>query len=104
MDAKDGVAGSLLGLATIHASRGGHAEEARRAFVKSVSTVESLRAYIAGGEEGQELFFADKLAPYHEVTGMLVREGREAEAFNYAEAGNGASQSDPRGGLWGDEG
>ncbi|HEX7956174.1 MAG TPA: CHAT domain-containing tetratricopeptide repeat protein, partial [Pyrinomonadaceae bacterium] len=67
----------------------GQVGEARRAFDESISTVESLRAHVAGGEEGQELFFADKLAPYHEVVGMLVREGRGAEALGYAEAGKG---------------
>jgi CHAT domain-containing protein/tetratricopeptide (TPR) repeat protein len=67
----------------------GHVGEARRAFDESIATVESLRSHVAGGEEGQELFFADKLAPYQEVVGMLVREGREAEAFKYAEAGKG---------------
>lgn len=67
----------------------GHAEEARHAFDESISTVESLRAHVAGDEEGQELFFADKLAPYQEVVGMLAREGHDAEAFKYAEAGKG---------------
>ncbi|HEX8118505.1 MAG TPA: CHAT domain-containing tetratricopeptide repeat protein, partial [Pyrinomonadaceae bacterium] len=80
--------GALLFAGRAHLALG-HVEEARRAFDESISTVESLRAHVAGGEEGQELFFADKLAPYHEVMGMLIREGREAEAFKYAEAGKG---------------
>jgi CHAT domain-containing protein/tetratricopeptide (TPR) repeat protein len=80
--------GALLAAGRAHLSLG-HAAEARRAFDESISTVESLRAHVAGGEEGQELFFADKLAPYQEVVGMLVREGRFAEAFRYAEAGKG---------------
>lgn len=67
----------------------GHAAEARRDFDESISTVEGLRARVGGDEEGQELFFADKLAPYHEVVAMLAREGRDAEAFKYAEAGKG---------------
>jgi CHAT domain-containing protein/lipopolysaccharide biosynthesis regulator YciM len=80
--------GALLVAGRAHFALG-HVGEARRAFDESISTVESLRAHVAGGEEGQELFFADKLAPYHEVLGMLVREGRGAEAFRYAEAGKG---------------
>lgn len=80
--------GALLAAGRAHLSLG-HVEDARRAFDESISTVEGLRAHIAGGEEGQELFFADKLAPYHEVVGMLVRAGRDAEAFKYAEAGKG---------------
>lgn len=80
--------GALLVAGRAHLSHG-NVGEARRAFDESISTVESLRAHVAGGEEGQELFFADKLAPYHEVLGMLVREGRDAEAFRYAEAGKG---------------
>jgi CHAT domain-containing protein len=80
--------GALLFVGRAHLALG-HTAEARRAFDESISTVESLRANVAGGEEGQELFFADKLAPYHEVLGMLVRGGRDAEAFKYAEAGKG---------------
>ena len=80
--------GALLVAGRAHLSLG-HVEEARRAFDESISTVEGLRAHVAGDEEGQELFFADKLAPYQEVVGMLAREGRDAEAFQYAEAGKG---------------
>jgi CHAT domain-containing protein len=80
--------GALLVAGRAHLSLG-HAAEARRAFDESISTIESLRARVAGGEEGQELFFADKLAPYQEVVGMLAREGRDAEAFKYAEASKG---------------
>ena len=80
--------GALLFAGRAHLALG-RAAEARRAFDESISTVESLRANVAGGEEGQELFFADKLTPYYEVAEMLVREGRAEEAFKYAEAGKG---------------
>ncbi|HEX8069516.1 MAG TPA: CHAT domain-containing tetratricopeptide repeat protein [Pyrinomonadaceae bacterium] len=80
--------GALLFAGRAHLALG-RAAEARGAFDESIATVESLRAHVAGGEEGQELFFADKLAPYYEVTGMLVGAGRAEEAFAYAEAGKG---------------
>jgi CHAT domain-containing protein len=80
--------GALLFAGRAHLALG-HVAEARRAFDESISTVESLRAHVAGGEEGQELFFADKLAPFYEIVEMLVREDRTEEAFSYAEAGKG---------------
>lgn len=80
--------GALLFAGRAHLALG-DAAGARRAFDESIATVESLRAHVAGGEEGRELFFADKLAPYHEVVGMLVRSGLAEEALRYAEAGKG---------------
>lgn len=77
--------GALLFAGRAHLALG-HADEARRAFDESIATVESLRVQVAGGEEGQELFFADKVAPYQEVIGMLARADKAEEALSYAEA------------------
>ncbi|MBA2340967.1 MAG: tetratricopeptide repeat protein, partial [Pyrinomonadaceae bacterium] len=60
-------------------------EEARAAFNESISTIESMRSGIAGGEQQQEIFFTDKVAPYHRLVEMLARENNYEEAFRYAE-------------------
>lgn len=65
----------------------GHTSEAKRAFDESILGVESLRMQVAGDEEGQELFFADKVAPYHEVVELLASVNKADEALSYVEAG-----------------
>jgi CHAT domain-containing protein/tetratricopeptide (TPR) repeat protein len=80
--------GALLFAGRAHLALG-QTTEARRAFDEAIKTIESLRTHVAGDEEGQELFFADKLAPYYEVAELLVRERKAAEAFAYVEAGKG---------------
>ena len=80
--------GALLFMGRAHLALD-HFVEARRAFDESIAVVETLRAHVAGDEEGQELFFADKLAPYNEVMALLVRAHKPDEAFAYAEAGKG---------------
>ena len=61
--------------------------EARQAFDESIAVVEAMRAHVAGGEQEQEQFFADKIAPYYEVVEMLVRERKREEALTYVEQG-----------------
>ena len=41
---------------------------------------------MAGSEQQQQNFFADKLSPYHEVVDLLLAQNKRAEAFVYAES------------------
>jgi CHAT domain-containing protein/Tfp pilus assembly protein PilF len=59
--------------------------QAREAFDEAISTIEALRAQIAGSEQGRQLFFENKLAPYHEMVELLVTQDKKAEALSYAE-------------------
>ncbi|HEV7859004.1 MAG TPA: CHAT domain-containing tetratricopeptide repeat protein [Pyrinomonadaceae bacterium] len=60
-------------------------EQAVRAFDEAITTIEKIRAQVGGGEEEQELFFADKVSPYQQMVLMLLAQEREGEAFAYAE-------------------
>jgi CHAT domain-containing protein/tetratricopeptide (TPR) repeat protein len=52
---------------------------------RAITVIEDLRHHIAGGELEQRTFFENKLAPYHELIGLLVAQRRYADAFTYAE-------------------
>ena len=58
---------------------------ARQSFDDAIATIEALRSDVAGGEQQQQSFFADKLLPYHEVVDLLLAQNKTAEAFVYAE-------------------
>jgi CHAT domain-containing protein/Tfp pilus assembly protein PilF len=60
-------------------------EKARRAFEESIAVIETLRSQVAGGEQEQQRFFEKKISPYREMLKLLVSEGKNAEAFTYAE-------------------
>jgi CHAT domain-containing protein/tetratricopeptide (TPR) repeat protein len=68
--------------------------EARSAFDEAITVVESLRENVAGGEEQQQNFFKDKLAPYHGMIEVLVAESRFSEALSYAERAKGRTLAD----------
>jgi CHAT domain-containing protein/Tfp pilus assembly protein PilF len=59
--------------------------QARQAFEEAITTIESLRAQIAGGEQERQLYFESKVSPYHAMVDLLTREGRLAEALAFAE-------------------
>jgi CHAT domain-containing protein/uncharacterized protein HemY len=63
----------------------GKPAEARRAFEQSISIIEELRLQVAGGEQQQELFFENKLAPYLGVIQILLDANNPREALAYAE-------------------
>jgi CHAT domain-containing protein/tetratricopeptide (TPR) repeat protein len=58
---------------------------ARPAFEEAISTIESLRANVAGGVGEQQRFFESKVSPYHAMIDLLAYEGRPAEALIFAE-------------------
>ncbi len=59
--------------------------KAREAFEEAITTVETLRASVAGGEEEQQRFFASKVSPYHAMAELLIAQGRLTEALTFAE-------------------
>ena len=63
----------------------GEAAKAEAALSRAIAVIEDLRHHVAGGELEQQEFFENKLAPYHEMIGLLVAQRRFADAFAYAE-------------------
>ncbi len=59
--------------------------EAHQALAEAITTIESLRAQIAGGEVEQQRSFASKISPYHAMVDLLTGEGRQAQALILAE-------------------
>ncbi|MCM3900095.1 MAG: CHAT domain-containing protein, partial [Pyrinomonadaceae bacterium] len=59
--------------------------QARLAFEEAITTIETLRADVAGGAEEQQRFFESRVSPYHAMVGLLTREDRPAEALTFAE-------------------
>jgi CHAT domain-containing protein/Tfp pilus assembly protein PilF len=68
--------------------------ESEAAFREAIMTVESLRADAAGGIEQGESFFEDKLEPYHQMVGLLVKEGQYPAALSFAERAKGRTLLD----------
>ena len=58
---------------------------ARQAFEESIATIETLRTQAVGGEQGQQRFFEDKLAPYQDMVELLVEQKQYDAALAYAE-------------------
>lgn len=63
----------------------GRPEEAIQSLNKAIAIVDEIRLNIAGGEEEQQRFFEDKLAPYDQMIGLLVQQDKREEALNFAE-------------------
>src|SRR5260370_752384 len=63
--------------------------EARAAFEEAISTVETLRQQVAGGEEEQQRFFAASVSPYREIVDLLTSEKQPELALVYAERAKG---------------
>ncbi|HZF37432.1 MAG TPA: tetratricopeptide repeat protein, partial [Blastocatellia bacterium] len=59
--------------------------QARVAFEEAITTIETLRANVAGGAEEQQRFFESKVSPYHAMVDLLTQDGQPAEALIYAE-------------------
>ena len=58
---------------------------ARPAFEEAITTIEALRANVAGGVGEQQRFFESKVFPYHAMVDLLTHEGQPAEALIFAE-------------------
>lgn len=51
----------------------------------SIDQVETLRDRVAGREEGLQIFFENKVGPYHSLMRLLVQQGKSYEALVCAE-------------------
>jgi CHAT domain-containing protein/Tfp pilus assembly protein PilF len=65
-------------------ARGEHGA-AVESFTHAIDAVEHMRDQIAGGEKEQQLFFEDKLSPYHEMVSELAQPKNAEEALKYGE-------------------
>jgi CHAT domain-containing protein len=63
----------------------GNPDKARQAFADSIASIEEMRQQVVGGEQAQQRFFENKLAPYHGMIDLLVNANQPGEAFAYAE-------------------
>lgn len=57
---------------------------ASESFLQAIQEVEHMRNLIAGREKEQQLFFEDKLTPYHEMVSLYFEQD-SIEALKYAE-------------------
>jgi hypothetical protein len=64
-------------------------ELAIKTLKDSIDQLEILRDRVAGREKGLELFFENKLGPYHSMVTLLSGEGKNFEALLYAERAKG---------------
>jgi CHAT domain-containing protein/tetratricopeptide (TPR) repeat protein len=63
----------------------GQPAEARASFQAAISTVESLRREVAGGEQQQQSFLENRLSPWLGMIDLLVAQAKHAEALSFAE-------------------
>lgn len=56
---------------------------------EAVSLIEELRDHATGRQESRQLFFENKLAPYHKLVELLTKQGKTFEALLYAERAKG---------------
>lgn len=63
----------------------GQPAEARENFLAAIATIESLRRDVAGGEQQQQSFLENRLAPWRGMIDVLVAQGNYAEALTFAE-------------------
>jgi CHAT domain-containing protein/tetratricopeptide (TPR) repeat protein len=60
-------------------------EQAKKAFADAIAAIEETRNQIAGDEQQQQQFFAEKLSPYYGMVGLLIGQHNLMEAFAFAE-------------------
>jgi CHAT domain-containing protein len=63
----------------------GRDREAGAAFEEAIAAVEQMRGRVAGGDVERETFFAQQIAPYHELIRLLVRQNKPEQALAAAE-------------------
>ncbi len=64
-------------------------ELARQDFLEAIATIEKLRSQVAGGEQEQQRFFENKLAPYQAMVDLSLAQRDPAQALAYAERAKG---------------
>jgi CHAT domain-containing protein/Tfp pilus assembly protein PilF len=60
-------------------------QNAEKALVKSIETIEKMRHRVGGGELAKQRFFEDKLPPYIAMVDLSFSRNRPVEALSYAE-------------------
>jgi CHAT domain-containing protein len=58
---------------------------ASESFKQAIEAIEQMRDQVAGGEKERQIFFEDKISPYHEVVSLLIQQNNSEEALRYAE-------------------
>jgi CHAT domain-containing protein len=56
---------------------------------EATNQVEEMRDQVAGRRESRQLFFENKVSPYHTLVKLLTRQGKSFEALLYAERAKG---------------
>jgi CHAT domain-containing protein/Tfp pilus assembly protein PilF/ketosteroid isomerase-like protein len=64
-------------------------DPARQTFLEAIAIIEKMRGQTAGGEQGQQRFFEDKVAPYYLMVEMLIKQQDAPQALLYAERAKG---------------
>jgi len=64
-------------------------ELAIKTLKDSINELETLRGRVAGREEGLQLFFENKVGPYHSLVLLLTTQAKNLEAVFYAERAKG---------------
>ena len=65
------------------------ADLARQYFLESIATIEKLRGQVAGGEQEQQRFFENKVAPYQAMVQLALAQHDSTGALSYAERAKG---------------
>lgn len=60
-------------------------DKARQSFNDAITTIEKVRAQVAGSEKDRSHFFSGKIEPYYAMVDLLVEQNKIAEALAYAE-------------------
>lgn len=75
-------------LGQVYAAQG-KLDAAKQVLTQAVEQLEMLRNQVAGPETAAQLFFENKLAPYHALVEILVKQGHPFQALLYAERAKG---------------
>lgn len=62
---------------------------ARQDFLEAIATIEKLRGQVAGGEQEQQRFFENKIAPYQAMVQLSLAQHDPTQALSYAERAKG---------------
>lgn len=75
-------------LGQVYAAQG-KLEVAKQVLTQAIEQLEMLRNQVAGRETAAQLFLENKLAPYHSLVEILVKQEKPLEALLYAERAKG---------------
>lgn len=64
-------------------------EIATETLIQATQQIESMREHVAGQAEEVQLFFENKVAPFHSLVDLLIRQNRPTDALLYAERSKG---------------